>query len=154
MIMPAESFIHLSKADLGAIIAYLKTVPCSGSETPEKVYRPVGRILTGMGAFDSGMLATYLDHNQPFPTMPEVDNSVVHGQYLSRFCEICHGSELTGGQPSAPDSPPGPNLAPNGVLRGWTEGRFHHRDAHRDDAGWLRNRRRVHALGIDWQVGR
>lgn len=68
MIMPAESFIHFSEEDLGAVIAYLKTVPRTGEDVPEKQLRPVGRILTGAGLFDSSLPATYIDHDLPFPT--------------------------------------------------------------------------------------
>ncbi|MGD2078776.1 MAG: c-type cytochrome [Chloroflexota bacterium] len=124
MIMPSESFIHFSEADLGAVIAYLKTLPRSGSETPEKVYRPLGRILTGLGAFDSSMPATYMDHDQPFPAMPTMDDSVAYGEYLSRFCQSCHGPDLTGGQTPDPESPPAPNLAADGSLGGWAEADF------------------------------
>lgn len=124
MIMPSESFIHLSQEDLGAIVAYLKTVPRAGEDTPEKVFRPVGRVMTGLGAFDSIIPASYIDHSQPFPDMPEVGATAAYGEYVARFCQACHGSDLSGGQPPAPDSPPGPDLTPSGHLGSWTEDDF------------------------------
>jgi len=40
MIMPAESFIYFSKEDLGAIIAFLKTIPRAGDDVPGPQLRP------------------------------------------------------------------------------------------------------------------
>ena len=124
LIMPSESFVHFSEEDLGAVIAYLKTVPRAGEEVPEREFRPVGLILTGAGGFDSSMPATYIDHEQPFPEMPAVGANVAYGEYLSGFCQSCHGADLAGGQPPVPDSPPAPNLTPGGELANWTEDDF------------------------------
>jgi len=124
MIMPSESFIHFSEEDLGAVIAYLKTVPRVGDEVPERQFRPVGRILTGAGLFNGSLPATYIDHAQPFPEMPEVGANIAYGEYLSRFCQSCHGANLAGGQPPVPDSPPAPNLTPAGEVGDWTEEEF------------------------------
>lgn len=118
MIMPAESFIHFSKADLGAIIAYLKTLPRTGADTPANAFRPMGRILIGLGAFDSSLSASYINHDQPFAAMPALDDALAQGEYLSRFCQGCHGADLAGGQPPAPDSPAAPSLL---AVGGWTE---------------------------------
>ena len=124
LIMPSESFVHFSEEDLGAVIAYLKSVPRAGEEVPEREFRPVGRILTGVGAFDGSLPATYIDHEQPFPEMPEVGANVAYGEYLSGFCQSCHGANLAGGQPPIPDSPPAPNLTSGGELENWTEENF------------------------------
>lgn len=124
LIMPSESFIHLSAEDLGAVIAYLKTLPRAGEDTPAREFRPVGRILTGAGVFNSSLPATYIDHDAPFPEMPEVGANVAYGEYLSRFCQSCHGAELAGGQPPDPGSPLAPNLTPTGALGSWTEEEF------------------------------
>ncbi len=124
LVMPAESFIHLSEEDLGALIAFLQTVPRTGEELPEKQIHPVGRILAGAGLLNSTMPATYLDHDQSFPTMPEVGANSAYGEYLARFCQSCHGADLAGGQPPDPSSPAGPNLTPAGNLNDWTEADF------------------------------
>jgi len=124
LIMPSESFIHFSEEDLGAVIAYLKTLPRVGEDVPEREFGPVGRILTGAGLFNGSFPATYIDHDQPFPEMPEVGANVAYGEYLSRFCQSCHGANLAGGQPPVPESPPAPNLTPGGELSGWTEDDF------------------------------
>lgn len=124
MIMPSETFIHFSEEDLGAIIAYLKTVPRVGKEWPEPILRPVGRILVGAGLFNSAIPATYIDHQSTFPAMAEVAASSDYGAYLARLCQSCHGAKLAGGQPPDPGSPPVPDLTPAGALGAWSEGDF------------------------------
>lgn len=124
MIMPAEAFIYFSEEDLGAVIAYLKTVPRTGDERPAPQLGPVGRILMGAGLFGDVFPAEYIDHELPFPEMPEVGANVAYGAYLSRFCGSCHGPGLAGGQPPDPESPPAPNLTTAGRLGSWTEEEF------------------------------
>lgn len=124
MIMPAESFVHLSEADLAALITYLNTLPAKGQPQPDREIMLVGGVLVGAGVFDAMLPATYLDHNQPFHDMPDIGANVPYGEYLARFCQACHGTNLAGGQPPDPESPPGPNLTPGGALQGWTENDF------------------------------
>lgn len=124
IIMPAESFIHFSAEDLGAIIAYLKTVPPVENEVPPPQLAFMGRVLMGAGVFGNIFPAEYIDHNQPFHTMPPIGANVEYGQYLARFCESCHGAGLTGAQPGDPESPPAPNLTPSSHLASWSEADF------------------------------
>ena len=124
MIMPSESFVYFSEEDLGAIVGYLKTVPRVGDNLPLIQPGPVGRILMGAGAFDSSFPANHIDHNLPFPAMPEVGANLAYGEYVSRFCRACHGADLTGGQPPDPASPPAPNITATGGVGAWTEAQF------------------------------
>jgi mono/diheme cytochrome c family protein len=124
IIMPAESFIYFSESDLGSVIAYLKTVPRAGDELPKPELALVGRILMGAGVFGDVFPAEYIDHDLPFPEMPEIGANEAYGEYLARFCKACHGPELAGAQPADPESPPAPNLTPGGELRGWAENDF------------------------------
>jgi mono/diheme cytochrome c family protein len=123
-IMPSEAWVHLSAEDLGSIIAYLKTLPPAGEETPEPNLTFMGRILLATGQFGQIFPAEYLDHSTPFPSMPEIGANVAYGAYLGQFCTICHGENLNGMQPSDPSSPPAPNLTPGGELVGWSEDQF------------------------------
>ena len=52
--------------------------------------------------------------------------TVAYGEYLvnTAGCRTCHGVELSGGDPSDPESPPGPNLTPGGELGLWAEADF------------------------------
>ncbi len=124
MVMPSESFIHFSEEDLGAIIAYLKTLPRAGDDTPLLQLGPVGQILMGAGAFDSSFPASYIDHSLPFPTMPEIGANMEYGEYLSRFCQSCHGADLSGDQPPDPNSPPAPDLTQAARMQLYSEADF------------------------------
>ena len=124
VIMPSEAFIHFSAEDLGAVIAYLKTVPRAGSDKPKPELAFMGRILLAAGMFGQVFPAEYIDHNQPFPTMPTIGANVEYGEYLGRFCSACHGEGLVGGQPPDPNSPPAPNLTPSGRLELYSEDSF------------------------------
>lgn len=124
MVMPSESFIYFSEDDLGAIIAYLKTQPRTGTDQPSPTLGPVGRILLGAGVISNLFPASYIDHNLPYPDMPEIGKNEAYGEYLSRFCFGCHGDNLAGGTTPDPASPPAPNLTMGGELQGWTEADF------------------------------
>lgn len=124
MIMPAEAFIHFSQEDLGSLIAYLKTLPRSGQDTPNPDLAFLGRVLLAAGMFGDVFPAEYIDHDMPYAEMPEVGANLAYGEYLSHFCTSCHGANLAGGPPPDPDSPPAPNLTPAGDLGGWTQEDF------------------------------
>jgi mono/diheme cytochrome c family protein len=124
MIMPSETFINFSAEDLGAIIAYLKTVPAAGEETPDPAFGFLAKVMLAAGMFGQIFPSEYIDHDQPFPQMPVVGANVEYGQYLSGMCQSCHGPDLTGGQPPEPDAPPAPDLTSGGPLASWTEAEF------------------------------
>lgn len=121
IVMPADTFVHFSAEDLGAVIAYLQSVPRSGDDTPAPHLAPVGRILLAAGFFGDIIAAEHIDHDAPFREMPAIGANVAYGEYLSRFCVRCHGEDLNGGQLSDPDSPPAPSLA---SVSAWSEEEF------------------------------
>lgn len=124
VIMPAEAFINFSAEDLGALIAYLKTVSRLGTEKPEPNLTFMGQIMLGLGLFGQVFPAEYIDHDQPFPPMPAISANPAYGEYLARFCKSCHGEDLSGKQSSEPGAPIAPNLTPGGPLAGWSEADF------------------------------
>lgn len=124
LIMPAESFIHFSAEDLGAIVAYLKTAPPVDNELPEPSLSLPGRILLAAGLFGQPFPAEYIDHSQPFPDMPAIAADLSYGAYLGQLCKSCHGPDLAGQQPPDPASPYAPDLTTGGELIGWTESDF------------------------------
>jgi mono/diheme cytochrome c family protein len=124
MIMPSDAFIHFSEEDLGALIAYLKTVPQSGEQRPKPEFSFMARVLFTAGMFGDPFPAEYIDHDMAFAEMPEIGANVAYGEYLAHFCTTCHGAELAGAPPPDPDSPPAPNLTPAGDLGGWTQEDF------------------------------
>lgn len=94
------------------------------NELPEPKLTLLGNILMGAGLMGNVFAAEYIDHDLPFPEMPELGANEAYGQYLAGLCTGCHGANLAGGQPSNPESPPAPNLTPGGELQGWTEADF------------------------------
>jgi mono/diheme cytochrome c family protein len=121
VIMPAESMIYLSKQDLGAVIAYLRTVPRTGDARPRPRFTLLGKALIGAGMFGSIFPAARIDHATPFPPMPDIGANYATGEYLSRLCYGCHGTGLGGGTSPDPDAPPVPSLA---GLKAWPESAF------------------------------
>lgn len=105
MIMPAEVIIHWSEEDLGATIAYLKTLPPNDRETPERDISIVGRSMLAAGVFGELFAADYIDHGMPFSERPEIGANAEYGAYFTRafVCTLCHGEDMQGG-------PPPPNI--------------------------------------------
>jgi len=123
-IMPSNVFHSLNDEDLGAVIAYLKSVPPVDNQLPERRIELMGRLMMAAGMFPP-LAVERIDHANPPPAGPEPGVSIAYGEYLSRTCTECHGAELNG----APFGPPGqevptPNLTPGGALAAWTEQGF------------------------------
>lgn len=125
LVMPAQHFQNMSATDLGAVIAYLKTVPPVDNVPPATKLTPLTYILIALGQFDANIPADYLDHDAPLPEAPPEGATMAYGEYLVSMatCRECHGQELTGGQ-AGPGEPIGPNLTPSGVLGSWSQADF------------------------------
>jgi cytochrome c553 len=130
LIMHSDVYHNLSQPDLGAIIAYLKSVPPVDNELPNLKITPLGKILVALGVFDSEALplipAEEIDHSIPFAEMPPQSVTAEYGDYLVSItlCHMCHGPELAGSPPLEPGMEPGPNLTPGGELADWSEADF------------------------------
>jgi mono/diheme cytochrome c family protein len=126
VVMPADGFYYLSDADLGALIAYLKTLPpvTKALETPTTT--PLGSILTGAGALGNIVPAEVVPHTAPRPLAPESGRTAAYGGYLVEFlhCTNCHGQQLSGGRSPDPQAPIAPNLTPGGEPGLWKEADF------------------------------
>lgn len=124
--MPADDYYHLSDADLGAVIAYLKSLPPVDSEQPDSSVGPLARALNLAGQFPL-FSAERIDHTGPRPTAPPAGPTAEYGKYLvSVGCAGCHGPGLSGGPvPSfPPDAPPALNLTSGGEMGVWSEADF------------------------------
>jgi len=129
MYMPAEIFIHWSEADLGAVIAFLRNLPPVDNVVPEPQTTVLAHILLGADQFGEIFPAEYIDHNMPFPNMPEIGVNEEYGRYLvaAYACTLCHDDNLAGGI-TPRNAPPGavplsPNLTGD-HLADWTEADF------------------------------
>ncbi len=124
VIMPADLYVHLSAEDLGALIAYLKTVPLVANDVPRPEITFMGRVFLAAGLFGDIFPAEIIDHNQPIPAMPEIGANIEYGAYLAQaLCMGCHGENLAGSI-FDPEAPPAPNLTPGGGLGEWSEAGF------------------------------
>ena len=122
--MPSDAFVYFSEEDLGAIIAFLKTIPQVQKDSPGIDLSVVGQIMVGAGLFGELSAADTIDHNQPFTEMPVIGANTEYGEYLSPLCTSCHGADLSGAQPALQGSPIAPNLTPGGGVVAWTETEF------------------------------
>ena len=116
LVMPSEFYNKISDDDLGAMIAYLKTLPPVDNELDESQLGPVGRILA---LFEASLIpATLIDHKAPRPTSPPVGVTAEYGEYLAVICSLCHGERLSGGPVPGdePDAPMSPNITPGGII--------------------------------------
>lgn len=126
LVMPAKDLYYLSDADLGATIAYVKSLPPVDKEWGEPALTPLGRILVSSGAFGDTINAETIDHTGPRPAAPAAGVTAAYGEYLVKTfgCATCHGKDLSGGKDPNPAAPPAPNLTSAGELRLWKEADF------------------------------
>lgn len=121
-IMPSDDFWKMGDADLGKIIAYVKSVPPVDNELGESSFGLLFRALlvTGQGNF---IAAEKIDHNT-IATPPSPGVTAEYGKYVATNCEGCHGPTLAGGISVQPGSPASANLTPAGALKDWSEAQF------------------------------
>ena len=122
IIMPSHWFHYLQDEDLGALIAYLKTVPPVDNQLPPRsvAFVPT-RILLALGLLPTSV--ELIAKNGARPT-PEAEISVEYGGYISLIaaCRECHGIDLAGG--TSEGAPKGPNLTPGGAFAAYREEDF------------------------------
>ena len=124
-IMPSRAYWHFSDEDLGAIIAYVKSVPPVDNRLDDKNVGFMGRVLLGAGALDI-LSAEAIDHTGTRPTAQTPTVNAAYGEYIANTgdCQSCHGINLAGAPSPEPGSPPGPNLTPGGNLAQWSTDDF------------------------------
>jgi len=122
LIMPAEHFTHLSDADLGAIVAYIKSLPPVDNVVPARNLAIPAAALIGAGVFPLGAAA--IDHSAAHPTITPAETAD-YGAYIVELatCRDCHGPNLTGGDCTW-GGPVGPNISPTGEVGAWSKAQF------------------------------
>jgi mono/diheme cytochrome c family protein len=118
VVMPASLFYSLSDEDLGAIIAYVKSMPPVDGEQPSVQLGPVGRFF--LMQFPEVLSAAAIDHTAPRPAAPAPGVTVEYGQYLASSCATCHGVDMGGGEGEGA----GPDLTRGGNWGTWNEADF------------------------------
>lgn len=101
--MPSEMFSHLSDEGLGAIIAFLRSLPPANGTRSGLHFGPLGRTMIAVGriSFAAQHLKEPVTHAPPNRVDP-----VALGRYLAlSSCTECHGSKLSGskGMMKTPD---------------------------------------------------
>lgn len=120
--MPSAEYYYMTDADLGAVIAYLKTAKPVDFVVPQRKIGVLARVLSvtvGLPLIPAEKIPA---GEIPRPTVP-AGRTLEYGKYLTQIggCRGCHGPSLSGGQPI--DGVKSANLTPSG-LRNWTEADF------------------------------
>lgn len=112
LIMPSEDYARMTDADLGAMVAYIRSLPVQAGDGRElRLPLPV-RFAYAIGAVRDA--AEKIDHSLP-PAQPAAEGDVLAtGAYAAQMCQGCHAESFTGGKiPGAPpDWPAAANLTP------------------------------------------
>ena len=124
-IMPADDYKSMSDADVGKIIAYIKSIPAVDNEASTRQLTLLGRALVAFGQIPL-ISADRIDHTVKAPAMVDITVSVESGKYLADTCQGCHNPRFNGGPVlgSAPNAPIAANLTPAGNLKNWSETQF------------------------------
>ncbi|HEY0825240.1 MAG TPA: cytochrome c [Ramlibacter sp.] len=112
MIMPSEDYNRLTDADLGALVAYAKSLPPATGTGAEVILPLPARVLYGFGAIQDA--AAKIDHGLPPATAVAEGVNAQHGADGANMCLGCHNAQLTGGRiPGGPPHwPAAANLTP------------------------------------------
>jgi mono/diheme cytochrome c family protein len=125
-IMPSEEYAHFSDEDLGALIAFLKTVPPVDRERVPTALGPVSRVLLATGKMQ--LAAETIDHVNVKPAFVQPGITADYGRYVAASCIGCHGPNFSGGKIAVgpPNWPEAANLTPHTASRiaKWTEEDF------------------------------
>ena len=127
VLMPSGVFYYLSDDDLGALIAYLKSLPPVDNEQPKTDLGPIGRVMLALGQLPPEIIpsVTMIDHHAPRPIAPEQGITVEYGKYLATTCTLCHGSNLNGQTVrEGPNVYIALNLTRGGEMVGWSQENF------------------------------
>lgn len=117
LIMPSHEYQLLSDADVGVVIAYLKTVAPVDRELPPMRLGPVARGLYAAGKMP-WFPALAVTHRSEVVASVTPDSSVEYGRYLaSGGCSGCHGANYSGGAIAGapPEWPHAANITPTGL---------------------------------------
>jgi len=121
--MPSEAYTNFSDADLGAIIAYVKSVPPVDQVIPAPRMGPVARIIATLTPTFPLAPAEFIDRNMTRPASVTPSVTKEYGDYLLKTggCKTCHTENLSGGVKI--QGVVSANLTPAGIGK-WTEADF------------------------------
>src|SRR5574339_568487 len=125
-LMPSGVFYYLGDEDLGALIAYLKSLPPVDNELPRSDLGPLGRVMLTLGQLPPEIVPNVIsiDHDGPRPVTPEPGVTAEYGKYLTTTCTLCHGENLNGRIITTDAEYLAPNLTMGGEMHAWSEEDF------------------------------
>jgi mono/diheme cytochrome c family protein len=94
-VMPSAMLYHLDDADVGALIAYLRTIPVqeAAEPLPSTFLGPLARLGVAIGLY--ALEPATIDHDAP--RVPNGPDAVGRGRYTAlTSCVECHGRRLEG----------------------------------------------------------
>lgn len=123
MVMPSYEYYKMSDTDLGALIAYCKSVTPADHVTAEPRLGPLGTVLAGIGKLPL-IPAEKIDHAyKPGAVIPK-GPTVEYGKYLSMSCTGCHQPNLKGGDSPIPGGTYVRDITTAGNVGKWSEKDF------------------------------
>jgi cytochrome c553 len=125
-LMPSTDYRNFSDDDMGALIAFVKSVAPVDRPRGPIALGPVARVLVVAGKIK--LAAEEIDHTSVKPAVVTPGVTVEYGRYVAEGCTGCHGPNFSGGKIAIgpPDWPPAANLTPHpdGRVAKWNEDDF------------------------------
>jgi mono/diheme cytochrome c family protein len=112
-VMPSAMLYHLDDSDVGALIAYLRTIPVqeAAEPLPSTFLGPLARLGLAIGQY--ALEPAVIDHEAP--RLANGPDAAARGQYTAMTsCVECHGKRLEGGMNA-------PSLT---IVQGYTAAEF------------------------------
>ncbi|WP_341841610.1 c-type cytochrome [Chitinophaga caseinilytica] len=123
LVMPSYEYYKMTDADLGSLIAYLKSATPRDNETAAPSLGPLGTVLSGIGQIPL-IPAEKIDHAWQPGTPIAKGPTAEYGQYLSMSCTGCHKPNLKGGESPIPGGVFVRDITPSGNIGKWSEKEF------------------------------
>ncbi len=123
--MPSFDYDKVSKTDIAAVIAYIRSVPEAGEPSHANSFGPMARILSAFGQMPVMFPAFHVDQSPTFGDKPTEGATAEFGRYLANACMGCHGHEFKGGKiPGGDPSWPAASNIRLGAFPHWNEEAF------------------------------
>jgi len=123
-IMPSHQYSRMADEDLGALVAYLKTMPPVDNETKPRNFAFMAYVLAGAGQLGQTPYQM-IDHDAAHAgTMPG-STAAEYGEYISYLsaCRDCHGPDMAGAvDPGTGEATP--DVTSTGAPGSWTVEQF------------------------------
>ncbi len=123
--MPSFDYQGLSKGDIAAVVAYLRSLAPVAEPSHPNSFGPVARALSSFGKMPIMFPAALIDQSQGFAEKPIEGPTAAFGKYLASACIGCHGEDFAGGPiPGGDPSWPPAGNSRLGANPAWTKASF------------------------------